>query len=114
MSAFRSHFAISARSKTGYLFVRFGWADLLASLPLPELKLFRLFRLVRVTSLLRAYGTRNTIRSLVRDRAESALLTLVLLGTLVLGFGSLEIPTSRSTSQAPTSRPAPTRSGTSS
>ena len=82
---------ISARSKSGYLFVRFGWADLLASLPFPELKLFRLFRLVRVSSLLRAYGTRNIIRSLVRDRAESALLTLVLLGILVLEFGSLEI-----------------------
>ena len=82
---------LSARSKSGYFITRFGWADLLASIPIPQLKLFKLFRLVRVSSLLRAYGTRNIIRSLVRDRAESALLTLVLLGIFVLEFGSLEI-----------------------
>src|SRR4029079_526638 len=49
------------------------------------------FRLVRVFRLLRAYGIRNVVRSLLQDRAGSALLTLLLMGILVLEFGSLEI-----------------------
>jgi voltage-gated potassium channel len=49
------------------------------------------FRLVRVYRLLSSYGTKNILRSLVRDRAESAFLTLLLLGILVLEFASLGI-----------------------
>ena len=41
--------------------------------------------------LLRAYGIKNVARSLVKDRAGSALLTLLLMGILVLEFGSLEM-----------------------
>ena len=46
---------------------------------------------MRVFRLLRAYGVKNIARSLVKDRAGSALLTLLLMGILVLEFGSLEI-----------------------
>ena len=38
-----------------------------------------------------ANGVKNIPRSLVKDRAGSALLTLLLMGILVLEFGSLEI-----------------------
>ena len=69
----------------------FGWADLLASLPVQQVKVLRVFRLVRVFRLLRAYGAKNIARSLLQDRAGSALLTLLLMGILVLEFGSLEI-----------------------
>ena len=55
------------------------------------MKILRVFRLVRVFRLLRAYGVKNIARSLVKDRAGSALLTLLLMGILVLEFGSLEI-----------------------
>ncbi len=41
--------------------------------------------------LLRAYGIKNVARSLLQDRAGSALLTLLLMGILVMEFGSLEI-----------------------
>ena len=47
----------------------FGWADLLASLPVAQVKILRIFRLVRVFRLLRAYGVKNIGRSLVQDRA---------------------------------------------
>jgi voltage-gated potassium channel len=40
---------------------------------------------------MRQFGIRNVIRSLVQDRAGSALFTLLLMGILVLEFGSLEI-----------------------
>jgi hypothetical protein len=81
----------TAESKFGYFFRGFGWADLLASLPFQQLKILRIFRLVRVFRLLRAYGVKNIGRSLIRDRAGSALLTLLLMGILVLEFGSLWI-----------------------
>jgi hypothetical protein len=81
----------TAESKTHYFFRMFGWADLLASLPFQQVKILRVFRLVRVFRLLRAYGIKNVARSLLQDRAGSALLTLLLMGILVLEFGSLEI-----------------------
>jgi voltage-gated potassium channel Kch len=78
-------------SKSRYFFREFGWADLLASLPLEQLKILRIFRLLRVIRLLREFGIKNIGRSLVKDRAGSALLTLLLMGILVLEFGSLGI-----------------------
>ena len=82
---------LTASSKSGYFFRRYGWADLLASLPFPQLKFLRIFRLLRVIRLLRDFGIRSIARSLVKDRAGSALLILLLMGILVLEFGSLEI-----------------------
>jgi voltage-gated potassium channel len=78
-----------APSRSDYFLRRFGWADLLASLPFPQVKVLRIFRLVRVVRLLRRYGARGIVRSLIKDRAGSALLTLLLIGILVLEFGSL-------------------------
>jgi voltage-gated potassium channel len=79
----------TAPSRWGYLGRGFGWADLLASIPLPQLKLLRVFRLVRVWRLVEAYGARSVVRALVRDRAGSALYSLLLAALLVLEFGSL-------------------------
>lgn len=81
----------TAPSRRAYFFRHFGWADLLASLPLAEAKVLRIFRLLRVTRLLRKVGGRAVARTLIRDRANSALLTLLLMGILVLQFGSLTI-----------------------
>lgn len=80
---------LTAPSRSGYFFRQFGWADLLASLPLLQLKVLRVFRLVRVFRLLRANGIRVIGNHLMRNRAGSALLTLLLMGILVLEFGSL-------------------------
>src|SRR4051794_27630466 len=79
----------TAESKSDYFFRGFGWADLFASLPFQRVKILRIFRLARVFRLLREYGIKNIARSLLRDRAGSALLTLLLMGILVLEFGSL-------------------------
>ena len=81
----------TAESKSAYFFRQFGWADLLASLPFEQAKILRIFRLVRVFRLLRDYGVKNIARSLIKDRAGSALYTLLLMGILVLEFGSLEM-----------------------
>jgi voltage-gated potassium channel len=79
----------TAPSAASYFFRHFGWADLLASLPFPQAKVLRLFRLVRVSRLLRDVGPRRIWGSIMRDRAGSALLVLLLMGILVLEFGSL-------------------------
>jgi len=80
-----------APSKGGYFVRDFGWADLLSVFPHPAAKLFRLFRLERAGVRLRRRGARNITRHLVRDRAGSALLSLLLLAILMLEFGSIWI-----------------------
>ena len=82
---------ITAESRSTYFLRRYGWADLLASLPVAQLKFLRIFRLVRVFRLMRIIGLRVIARTLVRDRASSALAMLLLMGLLVLQFGSLQI-----------------------
>jgi voltage-gated potassium channel len=79
----------TAPSRGDYFWRNWGWADLLASLPFQQTKILRLFRLVKVYRLLQEYGARNIGRAIVKDRAGSALLMLLLIGILVLEFGSL-------------------------
>ncbi|WP_395244554.1 ion transporter [Agromyces sp. MMS24-K17] len=81
----------TAPSASHYFFRGFGWADLLASLWFPQLKVLRVFRLWRVARLMRDVGTRRLWRTFIRDRANSALMTLLLMGILVLEFGSISI-----------------------
>ena len=80
---------VTAPSRADYFLRSFGWADLLASLPFPQFKILRVFRLVRVVRLLRTLGLRSIARTLIRDRAGSALFVLLLMGIFVLQFGSL-------------------------
>lgn len=81
----------TAESAARYFFRGFGWADLLASLPFAQLKILRVFRLLRVYRLMRDVGPRTLFSTLVHDRANSTLMTLLLLGVLVLQFGSLSV-----------------------
>ena len=50
---------LTAPSKSKYFFRQFGWADLFASLPFSQLKILRVFRLVRVYRLMRAVGPKK-------------------------------------------------------
>lgn len=82
---------ITSRDRRGYFFRRYGWADLLASLPLHQAKIVRWFRLVRVIRLIREYGWRRLAAMALDDRAEASLFVMLFLGLLVLQFGSLAI-----------------------
>ena len=82
---------VTSEARWRYFFRGFGWADLLASLPLPQLKVLRIFRLLRVFRLMRDLGPKQIWVTLVQDRANSTLMTLLLLGILVLQFGSLSV-----------------------
>lgn len=79
----------TAPKRGAYFFRHFGWADLLASLPFAQLKVLRLFRVIRVIRLMRDVGPRRIWRTIIRDRAGSALYALLLMGVFVLQFGSL-------------------------
>lgn len=78
-------------SAGAYFFKHFGWADLLASVPLAQFKILRVFRLLRVYRLLGGVGIHTVGRALIKDRAGSSLYILLLMGILVLEFGSLSI-----------------------
>jgi hypothetical protein len=82
---------ITSRARSEYFFRRFGWADLLGSLPFHSVKLLRLFRLVRIYRLIHKYGPTRLLTALIKDRAGSSLFLMLLLGILVLEFGSLAI-----------------------
>ena len=79
----------TAQSRSQYFFRDFGWADLLASLPLQHVKILRAFRIIRVVRLMRELGPRTIWRTIVHDRAATALYTLALVGILMLEFGSI-------------------------
>jgi voltage-gated potassium channel len=78
-----------APSRKDYMLRKFGWADLLASVPLMQFKILRVFRLARVYRLLKEYGAGNVARTILRERAGSALLSLLFIAILVLEFGSV-------------------------
>lgn len=80
---------LTAPSKKDYFFRGYGWADLLSSLPFSQTNILRLFRLIKVHQLIKEYGWRSLGLALIKDRADSALFTLVFISILVLEFGSL-------------------------
>lgn len=82
---------VTAESRSGYVLKEFGWADLLASLPFPQLKILRMFRVVRALRVMRHFGARRMLGELLGNRAGSALLTVLLLIILLLEFGGMLI-----------------------
>ena len=88
----------TAENRNRYFFKGFGWADLLSSLPFPQLKILRVFRLWRVIRLFMEFGVRNLVTEFVTHRAENALLTVGFLVLCVLEFGSIGVLKAESTS----------------
>jgi hypothetical protein len=80
---------LSARSKPEYFIRQMGWADLLASLPFPQLKVLRIFRILRAGRLMRTLGAKRMIKDFISDRGGSALLSLLFMMMLILEFGGL-------------------------
>jgi Ion transport protein len=77
--------------KRTYLIDGRGWLDLLGSLPFPGLRLARLFRMARVSQIVRRYGPRGCRRMIAVDCAGSALLATLFLTIVVLQFESMFI-----------------------
>ena len=66
-----SYRIFTTSSKRQYFFKNWGWADLLACIPM--LRIFRLFRIVRAARLMRTFGLKNMINEVINNRAGSAL-----------------------------------------
>jgi voltage-gated potassium channel len=73
---------LTASSRRAYFFRGWGWADLLAIIPL--FRIFRIFRIVRVATLLREYGTHRFMADLLEARASATFLLTIFLVILVL------------------------------
>ena len=79
-----------ARAESKAKFMRWGWIDLLASIPM--LDALRWGRLVRVVRVLRAFRSARVFATFfLRRRAESALATVTALGIALVIFSSLAI-----------------------
>jgi len=86
---FTFRFVTAGEDRWRYFFRQFGWADLVASIPIPQLKILRVFRLFRAYRLGKAYGVGNMMRTFWVERAQSALLAVLLFILLLLEFGSM-------------------------
>jgi voltage-gated potassium channel Kch len=80
-----------APSKSAYFFGQRGWLDLLGSLPIPFLRLARIYRVMSVYVPLKRTGGEKVLRRLARDRAGSAIFLAILLTTIVLQYMSMAI-----------------------
>lgn len=76
-------------SKTRYFFRKWGWADLLSSIP--ALRILRLIRILEAYSLLRRYGTRNILGRVRKHRADSALFIVIFCMMLVIEGGAFMV-----------------------
>jgi voltage-gated potassium channel Kch len=86
---FTYRFVTAGEGRWQYFVRQFGWADLVASLPLPQVKILRIFRVFRAYRLGKEYGVRNMARTFWEERAQSALLAVLLFIMLLLEFGSM-------------------------
>jgi voltage-gated potassium channel len=89
LADFVYRFVTAGDRRWHYFFREFGWADLVASVPLPQFKILRLFRVFRAYRLGKEYGVRNMARDFWEQRAQSALLVVFLFLIILLEFGSM-------------------------
>jgi voltage-gated potassium channel len=80
-----------AKRKRHFFFHQRGWLDLIGSLPLPGLRVARVFRMLRAVDMLRETGPRQLWRLLISRGAGSALYMAIFLVVLVLEFGGVTV-----------------------
>lgn len=74
-------------------FMRWGWIDLLASIPtLDVMRAGRLLQLIRIIRLIRAFqSTRHIVQHIFRNKIRGTLTSLLLLATIMVVFSSIAI-----------------------
>jgi voltage-gated potassium channel len=82
-----------ARAKNKLRFWRWGWIDLISSIPaFPVLRIGRAVRVLRVLKLLRGFRSLKTIgATLFAHRAKGAVITAIFLCTLLIVFSSITV-----------------------
>lgn len=74
-----------------YFFHHLGWLDLLGSIPVPGLRLFRIVRTVRLVRELRRKGGRRMVREISAGRAEASLLLAVFIAIVTIEFSAMAV-----------------------
>jgi voltage-gated potassium channel len=82
---------LASNDKSKYFFKNYGWADLLASVPLTFFNIFRIFRVVRLIHVMRKYGNRRILKILLSKLSDTALYGVLFLILLVIEFGSIGV-----------------------
>lgn len=81
----------TADRKWQYLIYKGGWADFISSVPVPGMKVFRLYRIVMTGKRLRQYKAERMADELSARRAEGALYTIILWIIMIIEIGSILI-----------------------
>lgn len=81
------------RAKSKLEFMKWGWIDLIASIPnIPILRIGRMVRILRVIRLLRAIRATHKITSIIlRDKIQTGFASLILTSFLIVTFASIGI-----------------------
>lgn len=80
---------VTAGSRRDWFFRRFGWADMIAIVPM--LRVFRVFRIAREIRLMRAFGSDALVRELAATRALATFLLTMFLVVLVVEVTGIAI-----------------------
>ena len=80
---------LTAPSRAGYLLRDWGWADMVAILPM--LRVFRVFRIRSVVRLAREYGGREVVRELVVGRASAVFFLTLFMVVVVVEFAGIGV-----------------------
>ncbi len=80
---------VTAPSKRGYFLRDWGWADMVAIVPM--LRVFRVFRIGSVVRLVRAYGGRQIVRGLIVGRATATFFLTVFMVMVVVEFAGMGV-----------------------
>jgi voltage-gated potassium channel len=81
------------RAKSKLAFMKWGWIDLIASIPnIPILRIGRLVRILRVIRLLRAVRATHKVTSIIlRDKIKTGFASVILSSFLLVTFASIGI-----------------------
>lgn len=79
----------TTKSRTHYFFRNYGWADLLSCWPGEFLRILRVFRLAKVSRLIRDYGSKRIVEEIVDNRAQMAIFIIIILVVIVLQEGAI-------------------------
>lgn len=80
-----------ATKKLRYIFLEYGWADALASVPFPQFKVLRLLRLIKTLRIVHHAGGRAVVKEYWKNRATGALFIVFFMIILLLEFGSIAV-----------------------
>lgn len=82
-----------ARAENKLLFMRWGWIDLISSIPMVDfLRAGRILRLVRLLRVIRAFRTtHHFVQHLFKNRAEGTFTSAAVLAVLIVIFSSIAI-----------------------